>query len=58
MTRTETCPICGQPGDPVHKPFCSRRCKDRDMLEWLSDGYRIPGEPLDPEALDSPAGSD
>ncbi|WP_367613593.1 DNA gyrase inhibitor YacG [Sphingomonas sp. AP4-R1] len=25
------------------KPFCSQGCKDRDLLQWLSDGHRIPG---------------
>ena len=36
-----------------HAPFCSRGCKDRDMLQWLGDGYRIPGKPDEPETLDS-----
>lgn len=54
MAQADTCPICGRPTARAHKPFCSRRCKDRDMLKWLSDGYAIPGEPVDPEALDSP----
>lgn len=58
MSKTETCPLCGQPSAPEHTPFCSRRCKDRDLLQWLSEGYRIPGEPVDPEALDSPTESD
>ena len=48
------CPLCGQPTDPAHKPFCSRRCHDRDLLKWLGDGYAIPGAPDDPEALDTP----
>lgn len=50
MTKREGCPICGQPTDPEFKPFCSRGCKDRDLLQWLGDGYRIPGEPVDPNA--------
>lgn len=48
------CPLCGHPTDPAHKPFCSRRCHDRDLLQWLGDGYAIPGEPVSPEALDTP----
>ena len=48
------CPLCGHPTDPAHKPFCSRRCHDRDLLKWLGDGYAIPGAPDDPEALDTP----
>jgi endogenous inhibitor of DNA gyrase (YacG/DUF329 family) len=51
---TDTCPICGKPADPAHKPFCSRGCKDRDLLKWLGEGYAIPGGPADPEALDTP----
>ena len=26
-----------------HAPFCSPGCKDRDLLKWLGEGYRIPG---------------
>ncbi|MFL0415397.1 DNA gyrase inhibitor YacG [Sphingomonas sp. 179-I 2A4 NHS] len=47
------CPICSAPSVPEHAPFCSRRCKDRDLLQWLSDGYRIPGREIDPDGLDS-----
>lgn len=56
------CPGCGAPATPAHRPFCSRGCRDRDLLEWLSDGYRIPGPPTDEEtetdatALDSRSG--
>ena len=32
---------------PEHAPFCSRGCKDRDLLKWLGEGYRIPGPPAD-----------
>jgi len=37
-------------------PFCSRGCKDRDLLNWLGDGYRVPGRPVDPETM--PNGDD
>ena len=37
------CPICGRPTHAEHRPFCSRGCKDRDLLQWLGDGYRLPG---------------
>ena len=49
----KTCPLCGKPEDPQHSPFCSRGCKDRDLLKWLGEGYRIPGPPADPERVDS-----
>ena len=48
-----TCPICDKPSAPEHAPFCSRGCKDRDLLQWLGEGYRIPGPPADPERVDS-----
>ena len=47
------CPLCGQPPSPDHAPFCSRRCKDRDLLKWLGEGYRIPGPSADQDGLDS-----
>ena len=50
------CPLCGKPTDPDHAPFCSRGCKDRDLLKWLGEGYRIPGPPAEPQGLDSDEG--
>ncbi|WP_183933994.1 DNA gyrase inhibitor YacG [Sphingomicrobium lutaoense] len=47
------CPKCGKKSSPDTRPFCSRGCKDRDLLNWLGDGYRIPGPPADIEGLDS-----
>lgn len=41
----DACPICGKPTAQDFKPFCSRGCKDRDLLQWLGEGYRVPGEP-------------
>lgn len=45
------CPLCGQPAATGSAPFCSPRCQDRDLLNWLGDGYRIPGPAADPDAL-------
>ena len=55
MTRAERkCPVCGKPRAADHTPFCSSRCRDRDLLKWLDDGYSLPGPPaspdIDPEA--------
>jgi len=36
-----------------HKPFCSQGCRDRDLIQWLSDGYRIPGLPAEADEQDS-----
>jgi len=38
------CPICGKPGVPPHRPFCSKRCADIDLGRWLKEGYRVPTE--------------
>jgi endogenous inhibitor of DNA gyrase (YacG/DUF329 family) len=42
---TRKCPICGKPRQEAHTPFCSTRCRDRDLMQWLSDGYALPGAP-------------
>lgn len=44
------CPICGKPRVEAHAPFCSPRCRDRDLMQWLEDGYALPGPPADPYA--------
>ena len=49
----DKCSLCGQPVDPAHAPFCSRGCRDRDLLRWLGEGYAIPGRAADPDGLDS-----
>lgn len=47
----DACPLCGKPAAPALKPFCSQGCRDRDLLNWLGDGYRMPGPPTDPDAM-------
>jgi endogenous inhibitor of DNA gyrase (YacG/DUF329 family) len=44
------CPVCGQPAQPATRPFCSPACRDRDLLQWLGEGYRVPGPPVDEDA--------
>jgi endogenous inhibitor of DNA gyrase (YacG/DUF329 family) len=51
MAKTDSCAICGKPAILEYKPFCSRGCKDRDLLNWLGNGYRIPGAAVDPDDL-------
>jgi endogenous inhibitor of DNA gyrase (YacG/DUF329 family) len=51
--KPKKCPLCGKPETPEHTPFCSRGCKDRDLLKWLGEGYRIPGPRADPHRVDS-----
>jgi endogenous inhibitor of DNA gyrase (YacG/DUF329 family) len=45
----ERCPLCGKPAASAHRPFCSRGCRDRDLLNWLGDAYRVPGPAAEPE---------
>lgn len=49
---TRPCPICRKPapweGNPW-KPFCSERCKLRDLGAWSSEAYRIPAKPAEEE---------
>jgi uncharacterized protein len=47
--KSAKCPLCGKPEISEHKPFCSKGCKDRDLLQWLGDGYRMKGPPADPD---------
>ncbi len=46
------CPLCRRPASVEHDPFCSPRCRDRDLLNWLGEAYAVPGEPVDETALD------
>ena len=48
MPNNAKCPACGDPVVVDHRPFCSRACRDRDLLQWLGEGYRVPGPPADP----------
>lgn len=45
------CPICAKPRSEAHTPFCSTRCRDRDLVRWLDGAYALPGRPAeeDPE---------
>ncbi|MCW5752636.1 MAG: DNA gyrase inhibitor YacG [Alphaproteobacteria bacterium] len=56
------CPICGQPADPAHRPFCSPRCRNVDLHRWLSSAYAIPSREEEEDEEDGPgaagAGSD
>ncbi|MCH2486987.1 MAG: DNA gyrase inhibitor YacG [Erythrobacter sp.] len=45
------CPICRKPRTPDHAPFCSERCRDRDLARWFGDGYAVPGRPAMPEEI-------
>ena len=46
------CPLCGKPASQHDSPFCSRGCRDRDLLNWLRDAYRVAGPEVDEPAPD------
>ncbi|MBV1918112.1 MAG: DNA gyrase inhibitor YacG [Sphingomonadaceae bacterium] len=48
-TQAKKCPVCRQPRIPEHAPFCSSRCRDRDLGKWLDDSYCVPGPPAPPD---------
>ncbi len=47
MNNKEKCPLCKKISTPQFRPFCSAGCKDRDLLKWLGDGYRVAGPPAE-----------
>ena len=42
LRRKLPCPVCGKPSARALFPFCSQRCKDIDLNNWLSGSYAIP----------------
>lgn len=50
-SRPKACPICKKPRSEEFTPFCSLRCRDRDLVRWFGDGYAVPGPPANPEDL-------
>ncbi|MXP09879.1 DNA gyrase inhibitor YacG [Pseudoblastomonas halimionae] len=49
--RARPCPICKKPRSEEFAPFCSKRCRDRDLGAWLTDSYAVPGQPVDPATI-------
>ena len=56
-SKNAVCPVCRRPAVAEQLPFCSLRCRDRDLLQWLGDGYALPGPPAD-NMLDNGDGQD
>ena len=50
--KREACPLCGRAASASHGPFCSQGCRDRDLLNWLGDSYRVPGPPADEQSAE------
>ncbi len=40
--RGPTCPTCGAPTVAAVRPFCSKRCRERDLSRWLDGSYAVP----------------
>ena len=51
---TRRCVICGKPRHADFTTFCSARCRDRDLVRWLDDGYALKGPPADPDLPGTP----
>jgi endogenous inhibitor of DNA gyrase (YacG/DUF329 family) len=57
--RATPCPLCNKTAQARFRPFCSQGCRDRDLLNWLGDAYRVPGGPAELELEQNrPAGVD
>lgn len=40
---SKPCPMCRKPRSDEFAPFCSSRCRDRDLASWFNEGYAMPG---------------
>ena len=56
------CPSCGAeaPWNASNKfrPFCSERCKLMDLGQWAAERYRVPGDRINEEPVETTAGED
>ena len=55
MIQPVTCPICKKPLAPEALgsdcfPFCSKRCKQVDLVRWMDGKYAVVEE-LDPDQI-------
>jgi len=50
------CPICRKPTEQEFRPFCSRGCRDRDLVNWLDEGYKVPVAPEEDPSHDTHEG--
>lgn len=42
-----SCPICDKESAAGYRPFCSRRCADLDLGNWLTGRYSMPSDDLE-----------
>jgi uncharacterized protein len=48
--KADQCPLCKKAVRAEFAPFCSVACQDRDLVQWLSEGYRVPGKAIDEDS--------
>lgn len=55
-SRIVDCPACKGPAVYASgnrwRPFCSERCRQRDLGAWASEDYRVPAPAADPAMPD------
>jgi hypothetical protein len=51
---TNKCPICKKAAEEDCRPFCSKRCANTDLFNWLNGSYALPGEPVPFEEENDP----
>jgi len=51
LKTSKPCAICRRPRSEKFAPFCSARCRDRDLARWFNDDYALPGPPATPEDM-------
>ncbi len=52
VIKTHKCPICKKiVPENKYRPFCSKRCADVDLGNWLTGAYSVPAEELDDEDI-------
>lgn len=49
MSIKPRCPVCKKPTVHEFRPFCSRGCRDRDLINWAEERYAVPVKPDDDE---------
>ena len=45
------CPLCKAPTVHEFRPVCSKGCRDRDLIGWIDEGYRIPAQSTEDDEL-------
>ncbi len=54
MAFTPRCPTCRAAvvwEQNPHRPFCSERCRLIDLGAWVTERYRVPGDPIESGVL-------